>query len=82
MHCKFPFDFFFRLLLWIIFKVYIEFVIILLLSYVLFFFGCKVCGMLASLSLIKPAPPAMEGKVLTSGLLGMSSFCFLNAVSY
>ena len=37
MHCKCPFDFVFRLLLWVIFKVYIEFVTILLLSYVLLF---------------------------------------------
>ena len=31
------------------------------------FFGCKVCGILASEPGINPAPPALEGEVLTTG---------------
>ena len=36
------------------------------------FFGCEAYGILASQPGIKPIPPALEGKVLTTGLPGKS----------
>ena len=51
--------------MWAIFKVFIEFVTILLLFYV-------ACEVLAARPGIEPAPPALEGEVLTSGPLGKS----------
>ena len=51
------------------FKVFIEFVTILLLFYVLFF-GQEACGILDSWPGIEPAPPALKGEVLTSGPWG------------
>ena len=42
------------------------------------FFGHEACGILASQSGIEPAPPALEGEVLTTGLPGKSLFFFLN----
>ena len=60
--------------MWTIFKVFIEFVTVLLMFYVLFFFffffpfGCEAWGILAPRPGIKPTPPALEGKVLTTGL--------------
>ena len=57
--------------MWTIFKVFIEFVIILFLFYVLgsffFFFGQKACGILVPWPGIEPTTPAMEGEVLTTG---------------
>ena len=53
------------------FKVFIEFVTILLLFYVLAF-GCKACGVLVSQAGIEPTLPALEGKVLTTGPPGKS----------
>ena len=50
--------------MWTIFKVFIEFVTVLLLFYVLLF-GCQACGILALQPGIKPASPAMEGEALT-----------------
>ena len=47
-----------------IFSLY-EFVTTLLLFYALVF-GLKTCGILAPRSVIKPTPPALEGKVLTT----------------
>ena len=50
---------------------YIEFVTILLLFYVLgcfFFFGRGACGVLSPQPGIKPAPLALEGEVLITGL--------------
>ena len=55
---------FLRFLMWTISKVFIEFVTILLLFYVLTFFGCKASGILAPRSGIKPTPPALEGENL------------------
>ena len=50
----------------IIFKIFIEFVAILLLFYVLDF--CQeACEILATQSEIEPTPPALEGKILTIG---------------
>ena len=56
----------------IFFKVFIEFVKILLLFYVFWFFGCEACGILAPWPRIKPTPPALEGKVSTTGPPGKS----------
>ena len=56
--------------MWTIFKVFIEFVTILLLFYVLFFWVCEACGILTPRPGIEPAPPALEGEVLTTGLPG------------
>ena len=50
-----------------IFKVFTEFVTILLLFYVLVF-GVKAGGILAPWPGVEPAPPALEGEVLTTGL--------------
>ena len=36
------------------------------------FFGRKACGILAPRPGIEPAPPALEGEVLTTGLPGKS----------
>ena len=56
-----------------IFKVFIEFVTILLL---LWFFGHKACGILASQPGMDPTPPALKGEVLTIGSPGKSlDFC-------
>ena len=53
--------------MWTIFKVFIEFVTMLLLFYIFVFFGHNVCVILAPQPEIKPAPPGLEGKVLTTG---------------
>ena len=37
-----------------------------------FFFGPKACGILVSRLGIEPSPPALEGKVLTTGPPGKS----------
>ena len=55
------------LLVWTIFKVFIEFVTILLLFYVLFLFGHEAWGILAPPPGIEPIPLALEGEVLTTG---------------
>ena len=52
--------------MWIIFKVFIEFVRILLLHYVWVFFGHEEWRILAPLTGIKPSPPTLEGEVLTT----------------
>ena len=39
-------------------------------------FGCEACGILALQPGIKPAPPALRGGVLTTGLLGNSLVSF------
>ena len=46
-----------------IFKVFIEFVTLLLLLYVLVFWPQDMCGILASQPETDPTPPALEGKV-------------------
>ena len=52
--------------MWTIFKVFIEFITILLLLFMLWFFSQEPCGILAPLPGIKPTPPALEGKALTT----------------
>ena len=51
--------------MWIIFKVFIEFVTILLL-FMFWFFGRKACGNLGPQPRIESAPPALAGKILTT----------------
>ena len=58
--------------MWTIFKVFIEFVTILLLFFMFWFFGGEACGILAPRPGIEPAPPALEGEVLTPGPPGKS----------
>lgn len=65
-------------LMWTICKVFIEIVAILLLLYVFWGLGHKANGILAPQPEIEPAPPAVEGKILITGLPGKS----LEAVSY
>ena len=50
--------------MWTIFKVFVEFVTILLLFYVLDF-GLKATEILDPRPGIEPTPPALEGEVLT-----------------
>ena len=57
--------------MWTIFKVFIEFVTILL-RFMFWFFDPEACGSLAPQPGIEPASPALEGKVLTTGPPGKS----------
>ena len=68
--------------MWTIFKVSIEFVTILLLFYVFWFFGREACGIPAPRPGIEPAPPALEGEVPTTGPPGKSQFSILLYLSY
>ena len=55
--------------MWTIFKVFIEFITLLLLFYAFFFFlGHETCRILASRPGIEPAPSVLEGQVITTGL--------------
>ena len=51
-------------------KSFTEFGTILLSVFKFWIFGSEVCGILAPQPGIKPAPLALEGKVLTTGLPG------------
>ena len=55
-----------------IFKLFTELVTILLLFYVLFYFVPELCGILVPRPGIESSPPALEGKVLTTGPPGKS----------
>ena len=44
------------------------------------FFGHEVCGILAPRPGIEPAPPSLEGEVLTTGLPGKSRFLYLDLI--
>ena len=68
--------------MWTIFKVFIEFVTTLLLFYVFWFFGREACGVSAPWPGVEPAPPALEGKVLTTGPPGKSLLFFLSPFPY
>ena len=57
--------------MWTIFKVFIEFVTILLLFYVLVY-GPQACGILTPQPGIELSLPALEGRVLTTGPPGKS----------
>ena len=54
------------------FKVFLEFVTVLLLFFTLWFFGLESCGILAPQTGIEPAAPALESEVLITGLPGKS----------
>ena len=73
MFCKFleVYNDFFSFLMQTLFKVFIEFVPILLL-FMVWFFGQETHAILAPQPRIEPTPPALEGKVLTTGLPGKS----------
>ena len=62
--------------MWTIFKVFIEFLIILHLFYVLVLGGLEAHGILAPWPGIKPSPPAQEGEVSTTGSPGKSLMFF------
>ena len=63
--------------MWTIFKVFIEFVTILLLFYVLVVFGREARGILAPHPGVETACPALEGEVPTTGPPGKSLTDFL-----
>ena len=63
------FKFFF--LMWTIFKVFVEFVTVLLL-FMFWFFGHEACWILVLRPGTQSVPLALEGKVLTTGLPGKS----------
>ena len=46
------------------------------------FFGCEACGILAPPPGIEPAPPALEGEVLTTGPPGKSPLCNILMVMF
>ena len=56
--------------MWTILKVFTEFTVILFLFYISF--GHKTCELLPPWPGIGPAPPALEGKVFTTGIPGQS----------
>ena len=62
--------------MWTIFKVFIEFVMILILFYVLVF-GLEACGIIAPQPGIEPTPYALEGEILTTGPLGKSLYVYI-----
>ena len=57
--------------MWTIFKVLLN-LIQYCFCFMFLFFGCVACGISAPQSRIKPRPPVLEGKVLTTGLPGKS----------
>ena len=63
--------------MWTIFKVSIEFITILPLLFMFwFFFGQEACAILASQPEIVPPPSSLEGEVLTAGPPGKSLYPF------
>ena len=58
--------------MWSIFKLFIEFVTVLLLLFGFGFFGHEACGILAPQPGIELTPPVLKGEVLTTGLPGNS----------
>ena len=64
-------------LMWTILKVFIKLVTILLFSFccycfMFWFYDCEACEILALWPRMEPIPPALEGKVLTTGPSGKS----------
>ena len=55
--------------MWVVFKVFVEFITILFLLF-FFFFGYEAHGILAPKPGIESTPRALKGKVLTPGLPG------------
>ena len=52
------------------FKVFIEFVTVLLLLVMFWLFGHEACGISAPQEGIEPSPPALEGEISTTGPSG------------
>ena len=70
-------------MMWTIYKVFIEFVTILLLFYILgFSFGCEACGILVPVLGVEPILPELEGKVLTTGPPGKSLLILFESVTW
>ena len=65
--CKLTTFFFFILFFFLNFKVFIEFVVVLLLLFTFWLFGHEACGISAPQEGIKPSPPALEGEISTTG---------------
>ena len=69
-----------------IFKVFIEFVTILLLFYVLCFLAMRPCEILAPQPGIEPSPPALEGalegELLTTGPPGKSQYFYVFILTF
>ena len=63
--------------MWTIFKVYVEFASTLLLFYVLVFWGGPKDMRSWLQPGIEPTPPALESKVLTTGLSGNPGLSYL-----
>ena len=76
----FPFFFYKVFFMWSIFKVFIDFVIILLLLFMFWSAGREACGISVPQPAIKPAPPVLEGDVLTTGPPGKSLHLFSRTV--
>ena len=62
-------------------KSFIEYVKILILLFMFWFFRHEACGILTPQPGIEPAPSALEGKVLTPGLPGKSLLILLQVLS-
>ena len=62
-HSPLGFCAFFFFLMWTISKVFVEFVTILLLLFMFWFFGQEAWGTLSTCPGIKPTPPTWKGKV-------------------
>ena len=62
--------------MWTIFKVFTEFVTILLLFFMSCVFGHEACGTLVTQPGMELVLPALEGEVLTTGLPAKSSLRF------
>jgi len=69
-------------MMWTIYKVFIEFVTILLLFYLGCSFGCEAFGILVPVLGVEPIPPALEGKVLTTGPPGNSLLILFESVAW
>ena len=65
------FFFFKNFLMWAIFKKSVLNLLQYCFCFVLIFFGCEAYGILAPSPGIEPSAPALEGKILTTGLPGM-----------
>ena len=63
--------------MWTIFKVFIDFVTILLLLLMFGYFGREAYGILVPGPGIEPSSPSLEGKVLTTGPPGNSFTCLI-----
>ena len=65
--CKLTTFFFFILFFFLNFKVFIEFVTVLLLLFMFWLFSHEACGISAPQEGIEPSLPALEGEISTTG---------------